>query len=132
LNGFAPDRDAGQTLFESRDERWCSFYRKDLKSLFDQNGGDREAGATAEVEDAAAGRECCGPGTNLVYSNAGGRTVVAAAAREKVLRDGFVSAGSIHSQMVTRLSNAGGASRVLQRLDDAPGPGVLPSALVTA
>jgi len=102
LNSFATDGDAGQILFECRGKSWRSFYRKDLKALFDQDGCDRKAGTTAEIEDAAARGECSGPGANLVYSNAARRAAVATAARKEVLRDGFVSAGSIHLQMVTR------------------------------
>src|SRR5215471_15216527 len=99
LNGFANDGCAGQVALERRDQRWCRVDPEDPKSFFDEHRRDGKTGTAAQIDDATAGWQFSRPLPHLLHSDSS-RSTSTATPRKKLLRDRFVSIGSIHRSMV--------------------------------
>ena len=69
LNGFAEDGYAGQVALECNHERGRSIDREHLKPFLDQYSRDREARATAQIDNAAPGRQRPGPHPHLLRAD---------------------------------------------------------------
>jgi len=93
LDGFAGDGGGGEVAPERLDERGRGVDAIDGKAFGDQQGSEREAGATAEVEDGGPGGEGTGPLPD--FGNANADVAGAAAAGEKLGGNLFVSVGPV-------------------------------------
>lgn len=96
LNGFAGDGGVGEVAPERLDERGRGIDAKGGKAFGDEQGGEREAGATAEVEDGGPGGEGAGPLPD--FGNANADVAGAAAAGEKLGGNLFVSVGPVNHE----------------------------------